>query len=680
MSRRTKKILTLLMVVAVLATMLVLPATASAFPATLTKTATPVDANYALAQGSREYEVSLDIKGNLPPQNPVDVVLVLDRSASMQGQKFTDLKAAAKSFAKTVIDGNSSNRISVVSYYTTAEVNSGFTRTGLDTLIDGLSPRGSQGDLGSTNMQAGMLLANSMLSKTNDGSGKCIVFMSDGVPTRYFAPLNYDIVDIGNRFEFKYLHNGNWVQNIHDDNVKGNGSSFDANAQTAFFTVANSVSSDVSIFTIGLMSDLIPSDVTDAEITLGASYSDGFYKTVDSTALTAIYDKISNVVSNVGNAVVTDTIPAEFTLDVDSFKVDGKDVKSPDSITVNSDNTKTTITWTHGALGGKNTVLKYRITAKAPHYGSLFTNTDAMLELNSEAHASFPKPSVLVRPYALADAYTAKSGTLLTVPVADGVQKNDANTDNEVNGWTTGALEAVVTTAASHGTVALQPDGSFTYTSVAGYVGDDTFSYQLKTVATKTESADVSLFSDIVPVKITVEKVETPPTPPTPPVIVPVTTPTNTPATNVSLNVTVVGPGKVTPGSGAYALNSMIMFSVTPDAGAQFLGWSGPDGSAVTAANYLTMSSSRTVTATFGVPIAEAVVPQAAPATPAATITQEPTPQSAPVVEEIKSVTLPQAAPELPKTGGIPLELMTGLGALLAGSGLFLNRRKKNND
>lgn len=158
------------------------------------------------------------------------------------------------------------------------------------------------------------------------------------------------------------------------------------------------------------------------------------------------------------------------------------------------------------------------------------------------------------------------------------------------------------------------------------------------------------------------------PTPPPSPAPSPIP-----PVSNVALDVTIVGPGTAVPGSGAYSLGSFVNFTVTPDptvTGAKFLGWTGADGADVSAANVLVMSKSRAVTANFGVPSIEipvAPIPEAP-----VVITPEPTP--APITEEV----VPEAAPVLPKTGGFPMGLLSGLGALIAASGVVIGRRKKN--
>jgi hypothetical protein len=73
-------------------------------------------------------------------------------------------------------------------------------------------------------------------------------------------------------------------------------------------------------------------------------------------------------------------------------------------------------------------------------------------------------------PVAASDTYAMPPGTGTTI-AAPGVLVNDVDLDGP-------ALTAVKVTEAAHGTVALRPDGGFTYTPAAGYGGSDTFTYE----------------------------------------------------------------------------------------------------------------------------------------------------------------------------------------------------------
>jgi VCBS repeat-containing protein len=73
-------------------------------------------------------------------------------------------------------------------------------------------------------------------------------------------------------------------------------------------------------------------------------------------------------------------------------------------------------------------------------------------------------------PVALADSYAMDEATVLAV-AAPGVLANDSDADGN-------ALTPVLETEPVHGTLALNADGSFTYTPAADYTGTDSFSYK----------------------------------------------------------------------------------------------------------------------------------------------------------------------------------------------------------
>jgi hypothetical protein len=75
-------------------------------------------------------------------------------------------------------------------------------------------------------------------------------------------------------------------------------------------------------------------------------------------------------------------------------------------------------------------------------------------------------------PVAAADGYTTVEDTALTVNAALGVLGNDGDVDGD--GLTVSGFDAA---SANGGTVAMNPDGSFTYTPAANFSGADSFSY-----------------------------------------------------------------------------------------------------------------------------------------------------------------------------------------------------------
>ncbi len=68
------------------------------------------------------------------------------------------------------------------------------------------------------------------------------------------------------------------------------------------------------------------------------------------------------------------------------------------------------------------------------------------------------------------DSYFTEENTTLTVP-APGVQSNDISADG-------GTFISVVVSSPSNGTLVLNPDGSFSYTPDANFVGIDSFTYE----------------------------------------------------------------------------------------------------------------------------------------------------------------------------------------------------------
>jgi VCBS repeat-containing protein len=92
-------------------------------------------------------------------------------------------------------------------------------------------------------------------------------------------------------------------------------------------------------------------------------------------------------------------------------------------------------------------------------------------------------------PVANADAYTSVQNSTLTTSAAAGVLANDTDPDAADAGHLTAALVSGPT----HGTLAFNADGSFTYTPNAGYVGPDSFTYQASDGFDPSNVATVSL-------------------------------------------------------------------------------------------------------------------------------------------------------------------------------------------
>ena len=128
-------------------------------------------------------------------------------------------------------------------------------------------------------------------------------------------------------------------------------------------------------------------------------------------------------------------------------------------------------------------------------------NADSKPDLTT-THPTTHNVSVLLNttvtnraPTANPDAYSTTEDTPLTV-AAPGVLANDSDPEHD-------PLSAVLVSGPSHGTLTLNPDGSFTYTPATNHTGSDSFTYQ---------ASDGTLTSELATVTLTVTAVNDTPT------------------------------------------------------------------------------------------------------------------------------------------------------------------------
>ena len=126
-------------------------------------------------------------------------------------------------------------------------------------------------------------------------------------------------------------------------------------------------------------------------------------------------------------------------------------------------------------------------------------NADSKPDLTT-THPTTHNVSVLLNttvtnraPTANPDAYSTTEDTPLTV-AAPGVLANDSDPEHD-------PLSAVLVSGPSHGTLTLNPDGSFTYTPATNHTGSDSFTYQ---------ASDGTLTSELATVTLTVTVNDTP--------------------------------------------------------------------------------------------------------------------------------------------------------------------------
>lgn len=187
----------------------------------------------AAVQGAGNlWEVTLGIQGK-NFETTSDVVLVIDCSGSMEGDKLTNTRKAAKAFGQKLLTEGSTTRIAIVTFIdeATAYNNGHFYGAGelaaFETAVDGATYAN-----GGTNQQAGLHVAQQLLNTSTAGL-KNIVILSDGDAT-YSYPFVGGNATIGCSYIILHRFNENvtvatWPTVATPDysTVIGTGNSFD---------------------------------------------------------------------------------------------------------------------------------------------------------------------------------------------------------------------------------------------------------------------------------------------------------------------------------------------------------------------------------------------------------------------------------------------------------------------
>jgi VCBS repeat-containing protein len=109
----------------------------------------------------------------------------------------------------------------------------------------------------------------------------------------------------------------------------------------------------------------------------------------------------------------------------------------------------------------------------------LVGSQEVVVTINVSAAANLP-------PVPTADSYSIAEDAVLVVDAVLGVLSNDTDPDG-------GTLTVTLESGASHGTLALQPNGSFAYTPAADFNGSDQFSYRVSDGGETSEPVIVTI-------------------------------------------------------------------------------------------------------------------------------------------------------------------------------------------
>lgn len=94
--------------------------------------------------------------------------------------------------------------------------------------------------------------------------------------------------------------------------------------------------------------------------------------------------------------------------------------------------------------------------------------------------------TITSKPIAVTDFYEVAVNESNKIPIENGVMKNDLSLDGE-------AIQSVLINTPKNGMIDLHSDGSFTYSPLDGFVGNDTFKYSIKTAYDWSEPVTVQL-------------------------------------------------------------------------------------------------------------------------------------------------------------------------------------------
>jgi hypothetical protein len=316
-------------------------------------------------------DVELKIQGANPVNRPLEVVLVIDVSGSMDDDIPNDPKnsleyaqdAAVDFINKTFLAANNptgKNKIAIVKYSSTGTIVKPLTlssgKTDLINAINALTANGS------TNIQDGIKKGDDEL--TAHGTFDCvtsrsIVLLTDGVANR-----------VGNDQSCSGGQGGDCIQ-------------FAITAATnAKTTTVSSVVYNNQIFSVGLFGAISGQPQTDAEYTLNNIQSGGSFFTENSANLTGIYNQIFTQLSWVAQQITgtpfdKETVSNDFTI--------GTITPSKGTASVSGQ----VISWNIDFLNVETITLKYELTPKANVCGTKTVSTSRLDYKNSACATAF---------------------------------------------------------------------------------------------------------------------------------------------------------------------------------------------------------------------------------------------------------------------------------------------------
>lgn len=268
----------------------------------------PDHQKYIQSNGNDSYKLTLDVTGKVGEADPIDILLIVDKSGSMEGDGVNNVKTAISTLTKTLKDANirAQVKLAVVTF------------SGMDSRFDYDSPWNDadcaqdwidlnnfnwslNNPTGGTNWQAGIKKGEEVL-QSGSGTKKYVVFLTDGNPT------------------FRYNSSGY---------TEGNGSNdlygYNYNAAITEWNKSEALKAATGKYVIDATSSGSANCETLAQTLSGnaADYlTENYLKGNDTTSITNSFKKIANAIAypSYNNVTITDTLSdyAEFTTDKDT--------------------------------------------------------------------------------------------------------------------------------------------------------------------------------------------------------------------------------------------------------------------------------------------------------------------------------------------------------------------------
>ena len=266
----------------------------------------PDHQKYIKSNNDDQYKLTLDVTGKVGEADPIDILLIVDKSGSMEGNGVTNVNTAISTLTQTLKDANirAQVKLAVVTF------SGNDNRYGYDGLWNDADLAQNWTDLnsftwrlnepsGGTNWQAGIKKGEDVL-KTGSGTKKYVVFLTDGNPT------------------FRYDSSGY---------TEGNGSSdskgYNYNAAITEWNTSSTLKAATGKYVIDATPNGSENCKTLAQTLSGnaADYlTENYLKGNDKTSITNSFNKIANAIAypSYNNVTITDTLSdysdyAEFT-------------------------------------------------------------------------------------------------------------------------------------------------------------------------------------------------------------------------------------------------------------------------------------------------------------------------------------------------------------------------------